>query len=211
MWKANRTKLAYESPQTTLGRISRFDELVKSNAQLNELDWILVSALIYQESRFKPYAQSPVGARGLMQLMPSVAATYKVDFNKLRDPKRNVQLGTKYLRKLYQHFDADTLLTTENKIKFTLASYNAGLGHILDARSLAKKHKPDHTVWDGNVAEMITKKHLPEFYRDPSIRYGHFRGWETYGYVQNIMLYYSYYQGYLEKYFDTAERNLTND
>jgi membrane-bound lytic murein transglycosylase F len=158
--------------------------------------------LIYQESRFHPDAESPVGARGLMQLMPSVATTYKVDFGQLKDPIKNIDLGTRYLRKLYDHFDKDSLLTAENKIKFTLASYNAGLGHIIDARALAQKNNFDHNVWDNHVAVMLTQKHLSEFNRDPVVKYGHFRGWETYGYVQNIMLYYSDYKAHMEKYFD---------
>jgi membrane-bound lytic murein transglycosylase F len=139
-----------------------------------------------------------------MQLMPSVATTYKVDFNRLKDPKKNVELGTKYLRKLYNYYDKDSLLTTDNKIKFALASYNAGLGHIIDARALAKKHKYDPNVWDNQVSLMLTQKHLGEFNRDPVVKYGHFRGWETHGYVQNIMMYYEYYKNHVEKYFDTT-------
>lgn len=201
--EANRKKMLYEKPDLITGRISKYDNLVKNYSQLNELDWILVSALIYQESRFKPEVESPVGARGLMQLMPSVATTYKVDFRRLKEPRKNIEIGTKYFRWLYDYYDKDTLVSSENKIKFALASYNAGLGHIIDARALARKHKLDPNVWDDHVAVMLTNKHLGEFYRDPVVKYGHFRGWETYGYVQNIMIYYSYYQNHMEEYFST--------
>lgn len=202
LFEANRNKMRYEKPENILGRISKYDKLVKDHANLNEFDWLLVSALIYQESRFHPDAESPVGARGLMQLMPSVATTYKVSFDRLKDPKKNVEIGTRYLRKLYEYYDKDSSLTKDNKIKFTLASYNAGLGHIIDARALAKKHRLDPNVWDGNVADMLTKKYLGEFNRDPVVKYGHFRGWETYGYVKNIMMYYNHYQDHMEKYFN---------
>jgi len=202
LFEANRNKMRYEKPENILGRISKYDKLVKDHANLNEFDWLLVSALIYQESRFHPDAESPVGARGLMQLMPSVATTYKVSFDRLKDPKKNVEIGTRYLRKLYEYYDKDSSLTKDNKIKFTLASYNAGLGHIIDARALAKKQRLDPNVWDGNVADMLTKKHLGEFNRDPVVKYGHFRGWETYGYVKNIMMYYHHYQDHIEKYFN---------
>jgi membrane-bound lytic murein transglycosylase F len=201
--EVNRKKMRYEKPELILGKISKYDKLVQDHSKLNEFDWLLISALIYQESRFRPDAESPVGARGLMQLMPSVATTYKVNFQNLNDPRKNVALGTRYLRYLYNYYDKDSTLTRDNKIKFTLASYNAGLGHIIDARALAKKHNMDPNVWDGNVAEMLTKKHLGEFNRDPVVRYGHFRGWETYGYVKNIMMYYDHYQDHMEKYFST--------
>lgn len=204
MLEANKKRMQYEKPELILGRISKYDDLVKNYSQVNDFDWLLVSALIYQESRFRPEVESPVGARGLMQLMPSVATTYRVDFNRLKEPRKNVELGTKYLRKLYDYYDKDSTLTTENKIKFTLASYNAGLGHIIDARALAQKHKYDPNVWDNHVALMLTQKHLGEFYRDPVVKYGHFRGWETFGYVQNIMMYYEHYQIYLDKYFDAG-------
>jgi membrane-bound lytic murein transglycosylase F len=201
LFDRSKARMRYEKPELIQGKISDYDPLVKNYSDRSNLDWLLVSAVIYQESRFRPNAESPVGARGLMQLMPSVAETYHIDFGKFKEPAKNVEIGTRYLRQLLDRYEKDTLLTPENRIKFALASYNAGPGHIIDARALAKKHKLDPNVWDGHVATMLTQKHLGEFNRDPVVRYGHFRGWETYGYVRNIMMYYADYKSYSAKYF----------
>ena len=75
-----------------------------------------------------------------------------------------------------------------------LASYNVGLGHVLDARALAKKYGKDPEIWDGNVEEFILKKSDPKYYLDPVVRFGYCRGEETYNYVKNILERYNDYE-----------------
>ena len=76
---------------------------------------------------------------------------------------------------------------SDEKIKFVLASYNAGLGHIFDAMALAKKYGKDKYKWDGNVADYVLLKSNEEYYTDPVCRNGYFRGRETFNFVKNIL------------------------
>ena len=189
-------KLKYEMPMIRQGVISKYDSLIRMYADKESFDWKLIAAIIHQESRFRPHVVSPVGAYGLMQLMPSVAKTYKINFNKLASPDLNIATGTKYFRWLYNHFDKPEF-SEENKIKFSLAAYNAGIGHIYDARALAKKYKLDPNVWSDNVEAMLLSKSNRKYYTDPVVKHGHCRGFETQVYVRNIMQYYEHYQNFL--------------
>ena len=189
-------KLKYEMPVIRHGTISKYDELIKQYALKEAFDWKLIAALIHQESRFRPQIVSPVGAFGLMQLMPSVAKTYKINFSKLSSPDLNIATGTKYLRWIYNHFDKPEF-SEEDKIKFSLASYNAGIGHIHDARALATKYKLNPNVWTDNVEVMLLNKSTRKYYTDPLVKHGHCRGYETQVYVRNIMQYYEHYLNFL--------------
>ncbi len=189
-------KLRYEIPVIRQGIISHYDSIIKRHALSHDLDWKLIAAIIHQESRFRPTIVSPVGAYGLMQLMPSVAKTYKINFKKLSSPNLNIETGTKYFRWIYNHFDKPEY-TAEDKIKFSLAAYNAGIGHILDAKALAIKYNLNPYVWNANVEEMLLKKGSREFYADPVVKFGHCRGFETQVYVRNIMQYYEHYKNFL--------------
>lgn len=189
-------KLKYEMPVIRKGIISKYDSLIQRYAEIQAFDWKLIAAIIHQESRFRPHVVSPVGAYGLMQLMPSVAKTYKINFSKLASPDLNIATGTKYFRWIYNHFDKPEF-SEEDKIKFSLASYNAGIGHIYDARALAKKYKLDPNVWSDNVEAMLLSKSSRKYYTDPVVKHGHCRGFETQVYVRNIMQYYEHYQNFL--------------
>lgn len=189
-------KLKYEMPVIRKGIISKYDSLIKRYAEKEAIDWKLIAALIHQESRFRPHIVSPVGAYGLMQLMPSVAKTYKINFTKLSSPDLNIATGTKYFRWIYNHFDKPEF-SAEDKIKFSLAAYNAGIGHIHDARALARKYNLDPNVWSDNVEVMLLNKSTRKYYTDPVVKHGHCRGFETRVYVRNIMEYYEHYLNFL--------------
>jgi membrane-bound lytic murein transglycosylase F len=189
-------KLRYELPAIRQGVISHYDSIIKRHARSHDFDWKLIAAIIHQESRFRPTIVSPVGAFGLMQLMPSVAKTYHINFKKLSSPTLNIETGTKYFRWIYNHFDKPEY-AAEDKIKFSLASYNAGIGHVLDAKALAKKYQLNPYVWDENVEDMLLKKGKKEFYADPVVKFGHCRGFETQVYIKNIMQYYEHYRNFL--------------
>jgi membrane-bound lytic murein transglycosylase F len=189
-------KLKYEIPVIRQGTISKFDSLIKRYAERESFDWKLIAAIIHQESRFRPTIVSPVGAYGLMQLMPSVAKTYKINFKKLSSPDLNIATGTHYFRWIYNHFDKPEY-KEEDKIKFSLAAYNAGIGHVIDAKALAVKYKLNPYQWTGNVEVMLLNKGTRKYYTDPVVKYGHCRGLETRTYVHNIMQYYEHYQNFL--------------
>ncbi|WP_372643091.1 transporter substrate-binding domain-containing protein [Ancylomarina sp.] len=173
------------------GKISEYDDLIKINSKIIDWDWRLLSALVSQESHFDPKAKSWVGAFGLMQLMPETAFRYDVDEDS--KPEENLKAGAKHLKYLSRRLDK-ILLDKTDKLKFLLASYNVGLGHILDARRLAEKNGQNPDLWQGSVDYYLLNKSKPEFYKDPVVRYGYCRGKEPYNYVKKILLIYDHYQ-----------------
>ncbi|MCK5209475.1 MAG: lytic transglycosylase F, partial [Cyclobacteriaceae bacterium] len=78
-------------------------------------------------------------------------------------------------------------------IKFTLGSYNVGLGHVQDAIRLAEKYNVNTKKWDDNVAQMLLNKSIPKYYKDPVVKYGYCRGKEPVNYVKTIFKNYELY------------------
>jgi membrane-bound lytic murein transglycosylase F len=147
--------------------------------------------MIYQESRFNPEATSWAGAFGLMQLMPGTAENYGITNES--SPRAQVKAGVKLIQWLDERFRED--ITDDNeRIKFVLASYNIGYGHIQDARRLAEKYGADPDRWSGNVEEWLLKKSDPKYYTDPVVKYGYARGIETFNYVKEVMQRYEHYK-----------------
>lgn len=187
-----RVKSEYFS--STGGKISPYDEIIKTEAQKLDWDWRILASQIYQESQFDPKAKSWVGAAGLMQLMPRVAKEYGV--TNINNPRQNITAGVGYLRWLNEYWKEipDSL----ERMKFIFASYNAGLGHVQDARRLAEKHDKDPNKWE-NVAEFIVKKSQEKYYTDEVVQYGYCRGEEPVNYVSEIFARYDHYQRFIEE------------
>ena len=99
-----------------------------------------------------------------------------------------------FIKWLDKRFEKRGISDEQEKIKFVMASYNVGLGHILDARRLAEKNGKDPDKWDNNVDEYILKKSNPKYYKDPVVKYGYCRGSETYNYVYQILDRYEHYK-----------------
>jgi membrane-bound lytic murein transglycosylase F len=114
----------------------------------------------------------------------------------LSSPDLNIATGTKYFRWIYNHFDKPEFAEAD-KIKFSLAAYNAGIGHVFDARALARKYKLNPNVWTDNVEVMLLNKSSRKYYSDPVVKHGHCRGYETRTYVRHIMQYYEHYLNFL--------------
>lgn len=174
------------------GKISPFDDLFKKYAGLIGWDWQLLASIAYQESRFDTTVVSWAGAEGLMGIMPRTARGLGVAPHELKDPEVSIRTGVECLRRFNQGLSS--IEDPEEKIKFTLASYNAGIGHIYDARRLAEKYGKNPGVWDQSVDEYIRLKSDPEFYNDPVVRHGYLRGTETYRYVKEVLQRYKYYK-----------------
>ncbi|WP_106543204.1 transporter substrate-binding domain-containing protein [Prolixibacter denitrificans] len=171
--------------------LSRYDSIIKKDSKEIHWDWRLVASIIYQESRFDPHAESWAGAVGLMQLMPETADWFNV--NDLFDPKQNIYGGTQMLSWLDNYFSDDIPDKTE-RLKFVLAAYNVGLGHVLDARRLARKYGKDPNIWDGNVDYFLLHKSVAKYYKDPLVKWGYCRGEEPYNYVKEVWDRYLHYR-----------------
>lgn len=178
------------------GKISRYDEDIKKYCKELDWDWRLVASLMYQESHFDPNAKSWAGAFGIMQLMPATAARYGID--SLSTTSQHIYAGIRFLMYLDKQISKD-IKDKEERIKFVLASYNAGMGHVIDARNLAKKFNKDSTKWDDNVDTFLLLKAIPKYFRDPVVKYGYLRGEESYKFVREIMERYEHYKNIVKK------------
>ena len=174
------------------GQISKYDHLIKRYAHEVGWDWRLLAAQAYQESGFDPQAISWMGAQGLMQLMPSTARSFGV--HNVFDPEQNLRGAAAFIKTLQQRYAS---VPADERINFILAAYNAGPGHVDDARSLAKKKGRNPDVWQGNVADIVLRMSDSSYYNDPVCRHGYFRGSETYNYVGNIQERWSVYRSKL--------------
>ena len=166
------------------GQISLYDDIFKRYAIQCGWDWRLIAAQAYQESSFDPEAVSYMGAMGLMQLMPGTARDVGVAQSDIFDPSSNVRGAAKVIRQLNTHYAA--IEHGDDRINFILAAYNAGAGHVDDARALAKKYGKNPNCWQGHVDAYVQKMSEPQYYNQPEVKHGYFRGSETYNYVTNI-------------------------
>ncbi len=172
------------------GKISPYDLTLKQLSEDIGWDWRLLASMVYQESRFNPHARSWAGAFGLMQLMPATAKRFGV--GQSSPPKMQMRAGIMFIQWLNDRLDH--IEDIKEREKFILASYNVGLGHVLDARALALKNGKNPDIWDGNVAEFLLRKSDPEVYSDPVVKYGYCRGAEPYHYVAEILERYEHYK-----------------
>ncbi len=175
-------------------QISQYDHLIKKYAKTIDWDWRLLASQIYQESRFEPDSESWAGAKGLMQMMPATAASLGV--TDISHPEESINGGVRYLAQLYDEFSA--ISDEENRLKFTLAAYNCGLGHVLDAQRLAVEYDLEPKVWAGHVEKMIKALSSPKYYSKSSVKYGYVRGTEPANYVQQIFERFEHYKQFIE-------------
>lgn len=173
------------------GKISHYDPLFKKYATEIGWDWRLLASLAYTESNFDTTAVSWAGAKGLMQLMPTTARAMGVPPGKEQNPEESVKAATKYIAATAKSFDH---LPEEERINFVLASYNSGIGHVLDAMALAEKYGKNKNVWRDNVETFILLKSEEEYFTDPVCKNGYFRGRETYNFVRDIIARFELYK-----------------
>ncbi|MDR2928008.1 MAG: transporter substrate-binding domain-containing protein [Cytophagaceae bacterium] len=173
------------------GLVSTYDDFIRKESAKTNWDWRLIASIIYQESRFIPDAQSWTGAQGLMQLMPETAKRFGVE--SVESPRENISGGIKLLQWLDKRL-ALRVSDANERLKFVLASYNVGIGHVIDAMALAEKNGKDPQVWDENVDYYILNKSKPSYYNDPVVKFGYCRGEEPYNYVKEILERYDHYK-----------------
>jgi membrane-bound lytic murein transglycosylase F len=173
------------------GKISKYDGLIKEIAKDYNWDWRLISAIIYHESRFNEDAGSWTGAYGLMQIMPATAEAFGVE--NIENPKQNIKGGILLLNSLNNQF-LKVIPDSTERVKFVLAAYNIGLGHVNDAQRLAKKYGKNPLVWEDNVDFYLQSKSEEKYFKDDVVRWGYCRGEEAINFVKNVT---NNYQNYL--------------
>jgi len=157
--------------------------LIKRYATEYDFDAILIAAQGYQESALDQTKRSPVGAVGIMQVMPATARDPVVGVSDIEIAENNVKAGVKYLRFLRDHYFNDPTMSEFDQTLFSFAAYNAGPGNINKARQRAEKMGLDSNVWFGSV-ELATARVVS---REPVV------------YVRNILKYYVTYRIYQDR------------
>ncbi|HNP17971.1 MAG TPA: transporter substrate-binding domain-containing protein [Fulvivirga sp.] len=172
-------------------KISIYDNQIKNAAKKIGWDWRLLASQMYQESLFDPRAKSWAGAKGLMQLIPETGRRFGA--KNLYDPEQNILAGAAFLQYLDKLW-GKTIKDKDERIKFVLASYNVGIGHVEDARNLAEKYGASPTKWDGNVEKYLKLKSQKEYFTDPIVESGYCRGDEPVNYVKEILARFNQYK-----------------
>ena len=164
--------------------LSPYDDLVRTHAAEHDFDWRLIVAQIYQESRFDPFAQSPTGARGLMQLQPATARDLGVV--DAHEPDAAIGAGVSYLSNLRARFDEE--IGAGSRTWFALAAYNIGYRAVERARRRAASEGLDPGRWFGHVEQAMRL-----LAREKS----RYRWGQAVAYVRSIRsLYNAYYRQY---------------
>lgn len=191
--KAEETQFAMPGVVVGGGHLSPYDAYFRAAGAKTDIDWRLLAAIGYVESRFDNSQVSWAGARGVMQLMPGTARALGLTAAQMEIPAHNIDAAARLVKQLNGTF-AEAVPNPAERMKFILAAYNAGHAHILDAIALARKYGLNPAQWEGSVAQMALKKNRPEYYNDPVVKYGYFRGRETVAFVDHVMKVYNYYK-----------------
>lgn len=167
--------------------ISAYDDLIRRVSEREGNDWRLMSAIAYHESRFTPDITSRSGARGLMQIMPSVARQFDVPVEEISDPETNVWLANRLLTEIESMLRLPESTSETDRMSIVLASYNSGIGHVNDARRLARLNGEDPNSWEV-VARYLQLKAEPEYYQNEVVKCGRFTGSrQTLAYVKDVI------------------------
>ncbi len=162
-------------------KLPEYEKLFKEIANKYSLDWKLLAALSYQESKWNNNAVSPTGVRGLMMLTENTAKMLNV--NRL-DIDQSIDGGARYIKILKDRFRD---YNNEARLNLALAAYNVGPGHIEDIIKLADIENVNLNNWS-NLKVYLFRLNKKEFYS--KMKYGYARGWEAVQYVENVKQYY---------------------
>jgi len=128
-----------------LEALTQYAPLFQKYGEMYNIDWVLIAAQSFQESRFDPNARSRAGARGLMQLLPSTAKDMGIE--DISTPEDNVHAGVKYLRWIKDRYFSEDDINADDRVRFALAAYNAGPANIRRSRTSATQLGYDANRW----------------------------------------------------------------
>lgn len=193
---------SHHDAEESVCRISPYDEIMRAAAAVTGIDWRLLCAIACVESEFDPAAVSGAGAVGLMQIMPSVGEHYGVCGDALLEPSNNISVAASLLCDIERMMSLPATVPEEDRLRLVLACYNSGIGHVNDARRLAKAYGEDMNSWPV-VARYLRLKNEPEYYGHESVASGSFSGGRrTAAYVRDVM---NLYAGYVRRTSDAAQ------
>lgn len=175
-------------------KISPYDLMIKKHAKKSGIDWRFIASIMYQESRFVATAVGIGNSFGLMQFMPSTGERYNV--SQKSSEEEQIKAGVEYLQSMHKYFS--DIENDEERLKFLCASYNAGAGHIQDARRLCKKHGENDKNWE-NVSKYLILKSKKRFFEDEVVKNGYFPGNHTVKYVEEVWTRYIAYKAIIHK------------
>jgi membrane-bound lytic murein transglycosylase MltF len=164
-------------------KIDKYRPFFRKYARRYGFDWRLILAMAYQESGLDPARKSPRGAVGLMQIKPSTAADPNVDISNVDTVENNIHAAVKYLDFLRRRYFSSGDIQPRDRVRFTLAAYNAGPAAIRRAREKAAEMALDPNRWFRNVERAVLVM----------------KGRETVRYVSNINKYYVIYTRAFER------------
>ena len=169
--------------ELTIKRLHKYQQSFMKYGKQYNIDWVMLTALGYQESKLNQNVKSTHGAVGVMQIKPSTAADKNVNIKGVKDSyDKNIHAATKYLAFLRSRYFSDPGITPFEQLAFTLAAYNAGPGKIGQMRKKAKTLGLDPNKWFFNV-ENATRR---------------FTSKEPVNYVANIMKYHLAFKSIIE-------------
>lgn len=175
----------------TRGQVKALESLFRQQAEKYSLDWLLLVAQGYQESKLNQKLVSHAGAVGIMQVKPGTAAGKPINISNVYRLENNVEAGAKYLRYVIDQFFDDEEIDHFNRELMALASYNAGPSRIAQLRKKTSQAGLNPNIWFDNV-EIIVAREI---------------GRETVQYVSNIYKFYSSYK-YLREYAERRGRTV---
>lgn len=197
----------YISPYASL---SPYDEYFREAADSTGYDWTLIAAIAFTESRFDSTAVSEAGAQGVMQVMPETLRGFGIPDTLHTDNRTNIMTAARLLQSLEKQFRP--IKATDERMKFLLASYNAGFGYIHDAMRLARKYGYDRYKWEANVDSFLIHLSYPEYYTDTLCRNGQFKGWkETLSFVKKVHRHWHRFQSIQQDYSDSIREVILTD
>lgn len=165
------------------GRLNDYRRYFLEAQEITGIDWRLLAALSYQESKFDPLATSPTGVRGIMMLTEETADRLGVA-NRL-DARESILAGAEYLASLKDELPDE--IKNPDRLWFALAAYNLGMGHLRGGRLFAPGLKRDPNLWV-DMKEVLPLLARPEYYE--RLKSGRARGGEAVVLVENIRNYY---------------------
>ncbi|WP_375320351.1 transglycosylase SLT domain-containing protein [Aliivibrio logei] len=177
-----------------IDKLYELSGLFKRYSSMYNLDWLLTSALAYQESRLNNKAVSHKGAVGIMQVLPSTAQDRNVKIDNIYLLENNIHAGIKYLSFVHKRYFDKPEISPDDQLYFSLAAYNAGPAQIRRIRTKARQQGYNPNVWFNNV-ELMALKYISQ---------------EPVHYVSNISRYYVIYKQIVQLKEHKKQRNAFN-